>query len=770
MLKRAQISEEKLRTFILACGLPDATVVEWLQAWERAKRPSTSAPHAALRVRDAKPRLLGVHKVIESTNATYEMPTYVLRDTDKAPNGIRSQLGRAILNGGFILLVGRSSSGKTRCAYEAIKAMVPNWWLLHPENASEIEDFRDNPFPHTVVWLDELQLYLDGHQGLRAGTIRKLISPQRPIIIVATLWPEFYVRYIRDSPAGDYGTYGPEHELVRLADVVHIDDTLSEGERNRAEKAAEVDVRIREALRSRNYGMTQVLAAGPLLIEAWRNADAYAAALLNAAIDISRIGVHAPLDPETLESASKFYLNSRALYDANSDWFTSALSFCVQQLRGAASPLEPVASDLAAVSGYKVADYLLQVARKERIYTHIPSAVWSLLRKHPWAPNDMRRLASAAETRLFYEIALPLRRKLADSGDLNDLVDLAKLLGEQGQLQEAVSLLWRYSRTRDSRMSRALVELLLEMQDHDRLASLADSGSEHAAERLAELLKERGDAQKLAKRAEAGDNKAAEYYCRLLVEKKDFRTLKKRSDAGDQHAEKHLSHLLMVTGNLRELRKLAEAGKKSANRQLALLLLATGNHDELHMRADAGDLEAINLAARLPGGKNYLDQLSAEADKGTPDAHLHLVDTLAILNDAATLKKRAEAGDVLSGAWLASYLLLKKDKVALQALVNSGEPIAAYMLRQLLAGEKDLDGLNELVHIPGSFTSKEVCAILAEHGDIEQLKSYTMAGMPASGFYLMEALKRHGRAEEGQRLKRHGLRPDGQIADIPFWT
>ena len=34
--------------------------------------------------------------------------------------------------GGFVLLVGGSSVGKTRCAVEAVKALLPDWWLVHP--------------------------------------------------------------------------------------------------------------------------------------------------------------------------------------------------------------------------------------------------------------------------------------------------------------------------------------------------------------------------------------------------------------------------------------------------------------------------------------------------------------------------------------------------------------------------------------------------------------------------------------------------------------
>ena len=40
--------------------------------------------------------------------------------------------------GGFVLLVGGSSVGKTRCAVEAVRALLPDWWLVHPAGPAEV--------------------------------------------------------------------------------------------------------------------------------------------------------------------------------------------------------------------------------------------------------------------------------------------------------------------------------------------------------------------------------------------------------------------------------------------------------------------------------------------------------------------------------------------------------------------------------------------------------------------------------------------------------
>ena len=60
-------------------------------------------------------------------------------------------------------------SGKTRCAVEAVRALLPDWWLVHPAGPAEVAALAAAPPPRTVVWLDELQRYLDGEHGLTGG-------------------------------------------------------------------------------------------------------------------------------------------------------------------------------------------------------------------------------------------------------------------------------------------------------------------------------------------------------------------------------------------------------------------------------------------------------------------------------------------------------------------------------------------------------------------------------------------------------------------------
>jgi hypothetical protein len=153
-------------------------------------------PPGAVGVGEADPRRLGVHAAISVPEVPDEvLPEYVPRDTDDAGHGVRAKVAAAAERGGFVLLVGGSSVGKTRCAAEAVRTLLPDWWLVHPGGPAEVAALAAAPPGRTVVWLDELQRYLDGEHGLAGGTVRALLNAPGPVVIIGTLWPDRYDAY-----------------------------------------------------------------------------------------------------------------------------------------------------------------------------------------------------------------------------------------------------------------------------------------------------------------------------------------------------------------------------------------------------------------------------------------------------------------------------------------------------------------------------------------------------------------------------------------------
>ena len=105
---------------------------------------------------------------------------------------------------GIAVLVGGSSTGKTRACWETLQTIkdtsIPNapWRLWHPIAPSHPEAaLKDLPnvAPHTVIWLNDAQLYLDTPDGEEvAAALRELLrdGKRAPVLVLATLWPEHW--------------------------------------------------------------------------------------------------------------------------------------------------------------------------------------------------------------------------------------------------------------------------------------------------------------------------------------------------------------------------------------------------------------------------------------------------------------------------------------------------------------------------------------------------------------------------------------------------
>ena len=224
-------------------------------------------PPGAVRAGKADLRRLGVHAAISVPGVPDEVPPeYVPRDADAAAHGVRAAVAAAAERGGFVLLVGGSSVGKTRCAAEAVKALLPDWWLVHPGGPGEVAALAQAPSPQMVVWLDELQRYLDGDHGLTGGTVRALLNAPAPVVVIGTLWPDRYRTYTTLPSPGGPDPHAREREVLGLAAVIRISAEFSPAEQGRARAAAARDRRLALALGADGYGLTQTLAAAPQLV------------------------------------------------------------------------------------------------------------------------------------------------------------------------------------------------------------------------------------------------------------------------------------------------------------------------------------------------------------------------------------------------------------------------------------------------------------------------------------------------------------------------
>ena len=763
-------------------------------------------PAGAVRADQADPQRLGVHAAISVLGAPEEIPPeYVPRDADAGESGVRARVAAAARRGGFVLLVGGSSVGKTRCAMEAMKALLPDWWLVHPAGPAEVTNLAQAPTPHTVVWMDELQRYLDGENGLVGGVVRALLNAPHPVVIIGTLWPDLYTRYSTLPESVGADRYAREREVLDLAGVIRIDPAFSAAEQDRARAAATRDRRLQVALEAAGYGLTQTLAAAPQLVARWedaRTASPYARAVLTAALDAARLGARSPLSVDLLRVAAVGYCTDTQKAEAPENWFEQALAYGTGKLHGAVAALSPVGAAMGQIDGYAVAEYLVQYATQERRDARVPASTWDAAISHIRDADDAARLAVSARNRLLYGYAIPLYRHAADLGDGTADRQLAGLLTECGDLDGAIQIL--SGRTdADDNSAQWLANLLAKRDDLDEavliLRARADAGDENADGQLAGLLAEHGTLEELRARADTGNRHASLRLARLLADSGALDELRARADTGDRPAAWHLAGLLAkhrdldalrarvadryaawqlarllaenddLDGATEILRARADTGDEDAACQLAGLLADHSEPGEagLIQRAGAGDWDAACRLAELLAGRGDLDGLRTRADTGDGYAAWQLAELLAGRGDLDGLRARADTGDMCAARRLAKLLAERGDPEplaqVLRARADAGDWIGAWRLADLLANHGRLDELRARADTGEWFTARRLADLLAKHGHLDELRARVSIGDEYARSRLADLLAKQGREEEAKQLRRFGLNLDGTI-------
>ncbi|MFF2126135.1 tetratricopeptide repeat protein [Streptomyces olivochromogenes] len=417
---------------------------------------STVARHATLllikiqmavplgrRISELDPYALEVHRAVALEGHTGLTP-YVEREHDL---GLRALVDDAVAGRSrLVMLVGASSTGKTRACWEALKQLPADWRLWHPIDPDRpqaaLADL-ERVGPRTVVWLNEAHHYLlSRHHGeaIAAGLRTLLADDSRaPVLVLGTIWAGLeYVEPLTRTPAlNEPDPYNQARRLL-AGQQLHVPSSFEHSAIEALRTSA--DPRLAAAARFASDGMVaQYLAGAPDLLTLYNAAGPETRALLQAAMDARRLGHPHGIPLPFLAAAAEAYLTDTDWDLADDNWLEQALAALTTSVKGARGPLHPLKRPRGARThdprlvpqAYRLADYLDQYGRTERLLDPVPELFWQAARTH-CSPETAGVLASEAANRGVTKDACALWIR-AERYDL-----AAELLAEAGRLTEAL--------------------------------------------------------------------------------------------------------------------------------------------------------------------------------------------------------------------------------------------------------------------------------------------------------------------------------------------
>jgi tetratricopeptide (TPR) repeat protein len=403
-------------------------------------------------------RKLGVHRAAtlsramvksdDADGATEHLPAYVPRDFDQ-------ELRERIAAGGFVLLVGDSTAGKSRAAAEAMIATLADHVLIAPERQDAVSAAVDKAerTANCVLWIDDLEGFV-GPGGLTRSHITRLTAPGKHHHVILATLRAVEAERLTTSITSDGDAARSVNEISDVLEQAHRIDVprlFSMAERERT-KARNWDPRLSEALgHSSEYGVAEYLAAGPQLWDAWQNAwhtagsnDSHVrgAALVDAAIDIRRAGYTAGIPRQLLDEVHEPYIAARVGPHAEPEALEHAWSWATKRRRATTAILTGTEGDRV-----EVFDYLVdRVQRDTPAGDHVADAVIRATLEHANAA-DQANIGSNARAQGRYTLAhhawsLCYRTRAEELGPEHLLTllsrnNLAQALSDLGRWDEA---------------------------------------------------------------------------------------------------------------------------------------------------------------------------------------------------------------------------------------------------------------------------------------------------------------------------------------------
>ncbi|WP_161168316.1 tetratricopeptide repeat protein [Streptomyces sp. SID5910] len=767
------------------------------------------------------PFALEVHEAIDGDGASGLplLPLYVERQHDRwladVVDGVVAWSGGQPA-GALAVLVGESSTGKTRACWEALKLLPPDWRLvvpLVPSPAEALIAALPGIAPRTVLWLDEIHRFLGGDRGEQAAAhLREVLNdPGRgPLLVLGTTWPGLWRALVKPRGDGDHGDPRAQTRALLTGRHHRTPDTFEDADLPELRHLAVADVRLREALEKGEPGrITQYLAGGRALVDRYETATALQRALIESAMDARRLGHDTPLPRVLLEASIRHYLSADQ-YDLVGDGdIDLALAELSEPARGTRGPLTPITHrepgrPRVHTDDIRLADYLDQHGRKERRTKAPPAGLWDALADHA-TRDSLTALAESARNRGHLRIALRLLVAAVEAGVPGAAVTVAQFLEDEGRPDEALT--W--------------------------CLPLAEAGDVAAMDWVAGLMEATRPDEAVAwhkKAAEAGGTHGWLYAGMLLRGAGEFQEaescFRRAADAGVHGAHGELAQLLRQAGRTEEalvhLRQEAEESGGYAVVEAATLMRRRGDSgltvlawllpraaEELgtddsgfvpwaehaligHLAMDAGlrtrlwslveeegqDASARrDLTALLRLAEEYAKRDRPEKDTNTPEMlrrQGRLAEALALYGKEAEAGRRDAVAHV---AALHEQLGRPSDALAwYQRAAEGGDreaiPQIARLMTAAVGPDETFDWLKSCADRRGEEGYPEQRDVVAEllrlagrtDDALAWLRRVSRSGDPYARYQYAKLLEAAGRTEDAQRVRRYGWEPGGEMS------
>jgi tetratricopeptide (TPR) repeat protein len=375
------------------------------------------------------------------------VPTYVPRDID-------GQLRECLTKSGFVVLVGHSTAGKSRSAYEAMAVTLAEHVLIAPSDRGtlSVAVAKAAETKMCVLWLNDLENFLGGGAGLSRTQVTKLVSGDgHHRVILSTLRAAEERRFAYELEGADDSTRvmnQQARETLEQAYRIGVERLFSSEEQDRA-TARSWDPRIADAVKNAGqYGIAEYLAAGPEVLRdmdnAWEaGANPRGAALVAAAIDCRRAGYFGALPKQLLEDVHEMYLEKRGGHRLRPEGLDEAWAWAMRSRRSTTALLQRATGDDVV----DVFDYLVDdVQRRASLTEQVPEQVIISALRYA-STDDADTIADMANAQGRYSLAaqawtLAYQGRLVDQGHehpdtLTSRSNLASTLRHQGRLEEA---------------------------------------------------------------------------------------------------------------------------------------------------------------------------------------------------------------------------------------------------------------------------------------------------------------------------------------------